>query len=82
MNGVLRGLQDRGLVTRPALAPHGRGRPTELTAGGRAALRAASSAVREVERRMLAALDAEQQLRMLAVLRACVGALTEPPDEP
>src|SRR4028118_1939771 len=29
MHGVLRGLQDRGLLTRPASAPHGRARPTE-----------------------------------------------------
>ena len=35
MNGVLRGLQDRGLVTRPATAPHGRALPTELTPAGR-----------------------------------------------
>src|SRR3954454_2905861 len=57
MNGVLRGLQDRGLVTRPTLAPYGRARPTELTDAGRALLTAASAAVREIERRMLASLD-------------------------
>ena len=31
MNMVLRGLQDRGLVRRPATAAAGRSRPTELT---------------------------------------------------
>src|SRR5215211_7648005 len=43
MNGVLRGLQDRGLVSRPDTAPQGRARPTELTPAGRAALRTAST---------------------------------------
>src|ERR1700709_1988250 len=31
VNGVLRGMQDRGLVTRPAIAPYGRALPTDLT---------------------------------------------------
>lgn len=43
MNPVLRGLQDRGLVTRPSTAPRGRTLPTELTASGRRRLRVAGS---------------------------------------
>jgi len=82
MNGVLRGLQDRQLVTRPDLAPHGRARPTELTVSGRAALQLASGAVRDVERRMLAALDHDQQEGLLNALRACAAALTEGPLDP
>jgi DNA-binding MarR family transcriptional regulator len=78
MNGVLRGLQDRGLVTRPALAPYGRARPTELTDAGRAQLTAASAAVRDVERRMLASLDPTRERRLLADLRTCAEALTVP----
>ncbi|WP_432548381.1 MarR family winged helix-turn-helix transcriptional regulator [Kineococcus sp. SYSU DK004] len=76
MNGVLRGLQERGLVTRPAAAPHGRALPTELTAAGCEHLRAASAAVRAVERRMLAPLDEAQQRRLRDDLAACAAALT------
>jgi DNA-binding MarR family transcriptional regulator len=79
MNGVLRGLQDRELVSRPALAPHGRARPTQLTASGRAAVDVASAAVRDVERRMLATLDIGRQHELLAALRACTAALTDRP---
>ncbi|RKT55030.1 MarR family winged helix-turn-helix transcriptional regulator [Saccharothrix australiensis] len=77
MNLVLRGLQDRGLVARPASAPHGRALPTSLTPEGRARLRAASVAVREVETRMLAPLSAAAQERLLHDLTACAEALGE-----
>jgi DNA-binding MarR family transcriptional regulator len=79
MNGVLRGLQDRGLVSRPDTAPQGRARPTELTPAGRAALRAASTAVGGIERRMTAHLSDEDQRRLLDDLAACAAALAEPP---
>ncbi len=75
MNGVLRGLQDRALVTRPANAAHGRALPTELTAAGRQRLRAASAAVRAVERRMLAGLSPADQRRLLDDLASCAAAL-------
>lgn len=75
MNGVLRGLQDRGLVTRPATAPHGRARPTELTPIGREHLHAASRAVRAVEQRMLSPLCPSQQQRLRENLAACAAAL-------
>jgi DNA-binding MarR family transcriptional regulator len=78
MNGVLRGLQDRGLVTRPTSAPHGRARPTELTDAGHRQLRTASTAVRDVERRMLAALGPARERRLLVDLRACATALAVP----
>ncbi|MGW0518006.1 MarR family winged helix-turn-helix transcriptional regulator [Crossiella sp. NPDC003009] len=76
MNGVLRGLQERGLVTRPASAPHGRALPTELTAAGREHLRRASVAVRAVERRMLTPLTSADQRRLHGDLTACAAALT------
>jgi DNA-binding MarR family transcriptional regulator len=76
MNLVLRGLQDRGLLTRPDVADLGRARPTELTADGRAVLRRASAAVRGVERRMLAPLSEPAQRRLLSDLTACAAALT------
>lgn len=75
MNGVLRGLQDRGLVTRPATAPHGRALPTRLTATGQQQLRAASTAVRGVEQRMLADLVPTDQRRLHDDLVTCAAAL-------
>ncbi|QNE16588.1 MarR family transcriptional regulator [Kribbella qitaiheensis] len=75
MNLVLRGLQDRGLITRPATAPHGRALPSQLTSAGRKQLRAASAAVRAVEQRMLAPFSAPQQDRLLNDLVACIEAL-------
>jgi DNA-binding MarR family transcriptional regulator len=55
MNVVLRGLQDRGLVSRPSTARTA-GPATQITASGRQHLQSASAAVRAVERRMLAPL--------------------------
>jgi DNA-binding MarR family transcriptional regulator len=75
MNLVLRGLQDRGLLTRPEVADQGRARPTELTDAGRRLLRAASVAVRDVERRMLTPLSPSDQRRILRDLKACAAAL-------
>ncbi|MGO4617220.1 MarR family winged helix-turn-helix transcriptional regulator [Nocardia sp. 2YAB30] len=81
MNGVLRGLQDRGLVTRPTSAPHGRALPTELTAAGREHLHSASVAVRAVEQQMLTPLTAADQRRLHADLAACAAALTRTTSE-
>jgi len=75
MNGVLRGLQDRGLLSRPPSAPHGRALPTQLTPAGRESLRAASTAVRAVEQRMLTALPPSAQRRLRDDLAACAAAL-------
>jgi len=85
MNGVLRGLQDRGLLTRPATAPHGRALPTQLTPAGRERLYAASTAVGAVERQMLTGLPPTDQRRLHNHLAACTAALTphitETPDQ-
>ena len=75
MNLVLRGLHERGLVSRPDQAPDGRARPTELTAAGHDQLQAASTAVREVERRMLEPLSPAQQRRLRDELASCTVAL-------
>ena len=75
MNGVLRGLQERGLVTRPATAAHGRALPTRLTSTGRQQLRAASAAVRAVEQQMLASLTPAHQRRLRHDLATCAAAL-------
>ena len=79
MNVVLRGLEERGLVTRPETAPRGRELPTALTETGRVHLRAASAAVRNVERKMCAGLTPAQQRELLNSLTACVRNLTESP---
>jgi DNA-binding MarR family transcriptional regulator len=79
MNLVLQGLQQRGLLTRAAFAAHGRALPTELTDAGREQLRAASIAVRTVERRMLAPLTPQAQRRLLDDLATCAAALSKEP---
>lgn len=72
MNLVLRRLQERGLLTRPDEAPHGRALPSKLTDDGQAILRRASTAVRTVERQLFAPLTPEQQLRLREDLAMCI----------
>lgn len=79
MNVVLQTLVGRGLVTRPAEAPHGRELPAELTAAGRDQLRAASTAVRGVEQRMCAGLSPERQRMLLDTLKTFCRNLADPP---
>jgi DNA-binding MarR family transcriptional regulator len=78
MNGVLRGLQDRGLVTRPVTAPSGRALPSQLTPAGRRRLQNASAKVRAVEKQMLTSFSPTQERRLCRDLSACVAALTLP----
>lgn len=75
MHGVLRGLEERGLLSRGA-AEHGRALPSGLTPAGRRLLRHASAAVRRVEERMLAPLAAAEQQHLLRFLQACTSSLT------
>jgi DNA-binding MarR family transcriptional regulator len=75
MNGVLRGLQDRGLLTRPEAAPHGRALPARLTPAGRRRLTAASAAVRSVEQLMLSDLMPADQHRLRDDLARCAAAI-------
>jgi len=75
MHGVLRGLQDRGLLTRPATASYGRALPTQLTPAGRDRLRTASTAVRTIERQMVTPLPPNDQRRLRTDLAACAAAL-------
>jgi len=77
MNQVLRGLQERGLVSRPATTAHGRALPTQLTPHGQRVLRTASTAVGRVQRRMLAPLTFDEQQRLLHDLATCADALTD-----
>lgn len=73
MNLVLRGLQERGLLTRPDQAPHGRALPTELTRDGQTILRTASVAVRAAEKQLFSPLSRKQQLRLREDLAACMA---------
>jgi DNA-binding MarR family transcriptional regulator len=75
MNLVLKGLEERGLLTRPSVPGHGKALPTELTPEGRERLLAASRAVSVVEDRMLAALTPSAQRRLCGDLTAIVTAL-------
>ena len=72
MNMVLRGLQDRGLVTRPATVAAGRSLPAELTKDGVALLVDVDPGVRDAERKVLAPLS-EQDRRHFRRLLAELG---------
>ena len=61
MNMVLRGLEDRGLVTRPASVSSGRSLPAQLTREGEDLLKRTDSGVRAAERKLMAHLTAEQR---------------------
>ncbi|OBI84797.1 MarR family winged helix-turn-helix transcriptional regulator [Mycobacterium sp. E740] len=71
MNMVLRGLEDRGLVTRPQRVTSGRSLPAQLTREGRELLENSNSGVRAAERKLMANLSQRQQhefKRILATL--------------
>ena len=68
MNMVVRGLQDRGLVTRPAEVLSGRSRPAELTRKGRTLLDRTDDGVRDAERRVLAAVPDRDQRELRRIL--------------
>ncbi|MDT5055464.1 MAG: hypothetical protein QOJ56_1501 [Mycobacterium sp.] len=61
MDQLLRGLQDTGLIARPAAASTGRARPAELSAKGKALLKRAETAVRAADNRILADLRPNEQ---------------------
>ena len=68
MNMVVRGLQDRGLVTRPASVPSGRSLPAELTQEGRALLKRTDAGIRAAEDRVLAPLNERDQAELRRIL--------------
>ncbi|MBB4935498.1 DNA-binding MarR family transcriptional regulator [Lipingzhangella halophila] len=82
MHVVLRGLQDRGMLTRPDQAEYGRALPTQLTPAGQEELRAASAAVRAVEQQMFSPLSAADQRRLRDDLAACAAAAASPTQTP
>ena len=75
MNVVLRGLQEHGLVHRPAVSDHGRALPTHLTDEGQRRLAAARDAVYAIDDRIAASVPEERRATLLADLDAMVGEL-------
>jgi DNA-binding MarR family transcriptional regulator len=70
MNNVVRGLEDRGIVARPATVSSGRALPAELTAKGKTLLKRAEAAVRVADERVLANLTAGQRREIKRLLAA------------
>jgi DNA-binding MarR family transcriptional regulator len=70
MNMVVRGLQERGLVTRPATVSSGRSLPAELTREGRTLLAAVDAGVRDAERKVLEPLSPGQRAEFRKLLTA------------
>jgi DNA-binding MarR family transcriptional regulator len=75
MNVVLRGLQEAGLISRPATTDHGRALPAHLTAEGRSRLDAARSAVYAIERQMVEAVPQRHIAALLTDLDHMASAL-------
>lgn len=82
MNNVVRGLQDRGIVARPATVSSGRALPAQLTAKGTAVLKRAEAAVRVADEHVLANLTAAQrrEIKRLLDVAAPAAPLTGRPD--
>ncbi|MFC5065721.1 MarR family winged helix-turn-helix transcriptional regulator [Actinomycetospora atypica] len=75
MNVVLRGLQEHGLVHRPAVSDHGRALPTHLTEEGLRRLALARDAVYAIDDRIAGAVPEERRAALLADLDAMVAEL-------
>jgi DNA-binding MarR family transcriptional regulator len=70
MNMVVRGLQDRGLVTRPASVPSGRSLPAQLTREGEELLKRTDAGVRAAEHKLMTNLTGQQQCDFKRILAA------------
>ena len=70
MNMVLRGLEDRGLVTRPASVSSGRSLPAQLTREGEELLKRTDAGVRAAERRLMADRTDEERYEFMRLLAA------------
>lgn len=82
MNMVLRGLQDSGVVARPASVSSGRALPAELTSKGRAVLKRAEAAVRAAEERILTNLAVAERQELKRLLAASESAGSDHPEAP
>ena len=70
MNMVLRGLEDRGLLTRPASVSSGRSLPAQLTREGEELLKRTDAGVRAAEDRLMANLSEQERHDFKRVLAA------------
>lgn len=70
MNMVVRGLQDRELVTRPASVPSGRSLPAQLTREGEELLKRTEAGVRAAERKLMTNLTDQEQHDFKRILAA------------
>ena len=70
MNMVLRRLEERGLVTRPASVTSGRSLPARLTHEGEELVKRTDAGVRAAERKLMSGLTAEQRQEFKRVLVA------------
>ena len=70
MNMVLRGLEDRGLVTRPASVSSGRSLPAQLTRDGQELLKRTDAGVQAAERRLMANLTDNERHDFKRILAA------------
>jgi DNA-binding MarR family transcriptional regulator len=70
MNMVLRGLEERRLVSRPASVSSGRSLPAQLTREGGEMLKRTDAGVRAAEDRLMANLSAEERREFKRVLTA------------
>lgn len=70
MNMVIRSLEERGLVTRPAAVASGRSLPAKLTRAGVEVLERTDTGVRAAEQRLMAGLSAEQRREFRTILAA------------
>src|ERR1700687_5348200 len=68
MNTVLRGLQDKNIVARPASVSSGRSLPARLPPHGRALLRKAEAAVHIADERVLGNLTTQQRRELRRLL--------------
>ncbi|TSI15498.1 MarR family winged helix-turn-helix transcriptional regulator [Brevibacterium aurantiacum] len=75
MNTLLKGLQDRGLVTRAAKAETGRALPTTLTDEGGRTLDRAVERVERISALMVSPLDEELKRHLGEALDLCISAL-------
>jgi DNA-binding MarR family transcriptional regulator len=80
MNTVLRGLQDAGVVDRPASVSSGRALPAHLTSDGKALLKRAEAAVRKADDRVLAALTPQQRREFRQLVDAIGSSASGPLD--
>lgn len=70
MNIVVRSLQERGLVSRPAAVASGRSLPAQLTREGRALLARTDDGITDAEQRVLGALSDRDQRELRRILSA------------